>query len=729
VILEVVVDLSSDSLDKVFDYEGDARPGSRVLVEFGKALKEGFVVGVKDSSPIENLKPIKKILSGGIKPALLELCRFLCDKYNIRTVDALRLFFPVGLRGGKVGEIEKKFLYINPGLSDSDILKTLRKNAAKQIAAVAYLRSEGRAERAALNNMFGNAAINALVEKGLLLQDVSKKSRVPLAEVAGGEPDHIPTPTQSAAIDRINLAIEHPKRAPEVFLLHGVTGSGKTFVYMSAVEKALALGKTAIMLVPEISLTPQILRLMRSKFSDKVAILHSGLSAGERLDEWMRLYRGEAKIAVGARSALFAPLDDLGLIVIDEEHDPSYISESNPRYDAREAALFRAKNEGACLVFGSATPDIETYYKAERGEIELLELPERISEEGMPVMEIVDMAEEFRLGNPGIFSSAAKDALENVLARGEQAMVFLNRRGYSSFVVCRSCGHLAKCEDCDISLTYHKSENRLKCHYCGRRVAMIDRCPECGGTSLRLGRTGTEQIVEELKRLFPKARVLRMDNDTTSGKDAHYKILSAFGGGAADILVGTQMIAKGHDFSGVTLVVILDADFSLYFADYRSPERVFQLVTQVAGRAGRADKGGRVLLQTYSPRHYVFRYAKTYDYSGFYKKERNAREVTHFPPFSKIVRMLITSEDDEEAVSATKAAYTEIKMLGSEPFYYMQAMKSPVKRIERRFRYQILMRIKNLYFDEIIKTIYNITDGIRRKRVFCFVEINPQSLV
>ena len=513
------------------------------------------------------------------------------------------------------------------------------------------------------------------------------------------------------------------------YLLHGVTGSGKTVVYQKLIENALKQNKTAIMLVPEISLTPQVLKLMRATFGELVAILHSGLSQGERFDEWKRLKKGEAKIAIGARSAVFAPLENIGVIIIDEEHDSSYISDSNPRFDTITVAEYRAEYNGCPLVLGSATPDIETYKKATEGEYKLIKMPDRVTGASLPEITIVDMSEEIRRGNDSIFSKELIDGLKDTVLKGEKAMIYINRRGFSSFVMCRDCGYIPKCSDCDVSLTYHKFENRLKCHYCGKAYIMPDKCPKCGSTKIRHGRVGTQKVKEETERLIEGAKVIIMDNDTTSKKGSHFDILDKFANGEANVLVGTQMIAKGHDFSDVTLVGILDADFSLFFDDYRSSERTFQLVTQVAGRAGRADKKGKVVLQTYTPRHYVFRYAQNYDYDGFYSKEVNARQVTKFPPFSVIVRVLCSDFEDETAFNVTKNIYRAIKDIKSrcDDFIYLSAMRSPVNKVQNKFRYQVLMRLKCNNSDNIIKEVFAITDKFKAKSN-CFVEINPQNL-
>lgn len=572
---------------------------------------------------------------------------------------------------------------------------------------------------------FGAATVNALVEKGLVEKTDKPVYRKPYRGL-GGDADKVRlTQSQQDAVDRI---LNGDKT---VSLLYGVTGSGKTEVYMNAIQRVLDEGKTAIMLVPEISLTPQMLRNFRARFSSGVAMLHSGLSQGERYDEWKRLLTGEARIVVGARSAIFAPLKNVGLIVIDEEHDASYFSESNPRYNTCDIARFRAQYNGGKLVLGSATPSIESYLLAKKGEYSLVSLPDRISRHGMPKIEIVSMSDELICGNNGIFSRRLEAELKKTIQNGNQAILFLNRRGHSSFAMCRKCGYIAKCEDCDVTLTYHSVDNMLKCHYCGKRYKMLTQCPECGSKEIRYGKVGTQRVVEELQKMFPGVGILRMDNETTTKKSAYLDILGAFKAKEAQILVGTQMIAKGHDFPDVTLVGILDADMSLYFSDYRSAERTFQLVTQVAGRAGRSEKEGLVVLQTYSPSHYVYRFAKNYDYPGFFIKENNAREVTGFPPYSTILRVLMTGEDDETVKNCAKNMFVDIRAYELEnknEFLFLQAMRSPVARIERNYRYQILMRIKREYEEQVTREVYRIIDENKTRGVSVFAQINPQSM-
>lgn len=722
-ILQVIVDISTNDIDRTFDYEGEDMPlGSRVAVEFGSKRLIGFVIGKKDTSEFSKLKKAK-YLDTPINSKQLELLYFMRQAYHLRYIDALRLFVPSKLREERDPEFTRAFMQIDDSRTLEELLAVVGKNAKKQIEALKFL-SAGGQFLTLMTARFGVSAVKGLREKGVVKMLAIHERTTPMNTLRRDNKQITLTPAQKNAVDRIT-------NGKGVFLLHGVTGSGKTEVYERVIENTLDSGKTAIMLVPEISLTPQMLGLFRARFGEGVAILHSGLNASERYDEWKRLKDGEAKIAIGARSAIFAPLENIGTIIIDEEHDASYLSESNPRYDTKSVAKFLAHLWGATLVLGSATPDMESYMCANRGDYQLISLPERISGHGLPEMEIVDMTQEFRSGNHSIFSKALTDAIHDTLERGEQAMLFLNRRGFASFIKCKECGYVAKCEDCDISLTYHKQDNELKCHYCGRRYHALTKCPNCGSTEIKQGRIGTEKVVEELKAQFPSVRTLRMDNDTTKRRDGYFKILSAFGAHEADVLVGTQMIAKGHDFSNVTLVGILEADAALYFSDYRSSERTFQLITQVAGRAGRAEKQGRVILQTYAPKHYVFQFGKTYDYVGFWKKEINTRLVTKFPPYTKIVRVLLTSLDEQDVVDCTRNVYKSIQQIEKEhgKFVYLGAAKSPVTRMNGLNRYQVLMRIEPDIFGAVMPEIYALADENKPKKGNIFVEINPQSLI
>jgi len=480
--------------------------------------------------------------------------------------------------------------------------------------------------------------------------------------------------------------------------------------------------------VPEISLTPQMLNRFSSRFPDIVAVLHSGLSDGEKYDEWKRIFDGSAKVVLGARSAIFAPVENLGAIIIDEEHDNSYISDSNPRYATEDVAIFRAKYNNCPLILGSATPKIETYKKALDNEFKLIELNERVNNLEMPTIQIVDMLGEIMEGNTTPYSKALLSRLQKCVEDKKQAILFINRRGYASFMMCKECGYLAKCDDCAVSLVYHKEDSELKCHFCGKRYRVLTNCPNCNSKNIKHGALGTEKVCNDLKEMFPNIPIFRMDNDTTRRKDGHKLILTEFAGTSPSILVGTQMIAKGHDYPNVAFVGILDADVSLYTSDYRSTERTFQLVTQVAGRTGRKNNDGFVVLQTYAPKHYVYRFASMYDYISFYEKEINLRATTKFPPFTNIIRILVSGEDEKKVLSTTKKIYDsalQIKEKYGNIITFLQAMASPVKRIQKKYRYQILARVQN--YDNVIAEFYKSADVIE-KDVSIFVERNPNSL-
>ncbi len=719
---EVIIDQDVKAIDKTFDYRKpenlDLKVGMRVFVPFGKRIVQGYVVELKDKTEYDESK-VKNIISAiedfsAIKGEMLEVMRFMTKKNHLTMASTLRLFLPSQMREGKVREIFETFY----SLKEKDFIPA--KNAKKQIEIVDFLKEHGKTSSSVLGEKFGYGAVKALYEKGILEKDKEKIERKPFVENLADKKVELNL-MQKKAIAEIG--------GTEVFVLHGVTGSGKTEVYMHLIERELKKGKNAILLVPEISLTPQIMASFKARFGDFVALLHSGLSAGERFDEWKRIFAGEARIVIGARSAIFAPIENLGIIIIDEEHEQSYVSESNPRYYTHDIAKFRASFNHCPLVLGSATPSVESYQKAVAGEYKLIELPTRANGRELPAIQIVDMIGEIRRGNIGIFSAQLLADLGQVVQNKKQAMIFINRRGYSSFMRCRDCGYIAKCSDCDVSLVYHREDNRLKCHYCGKQYKVLTRCPNCKGENIKYGAVGTQQVVAKLKELFPNVNILRMDNDTTSTKNAHQKILSEFKNSLPGILVGTQMIAKGHDFENVVLVGIVDADQSLFQADYRSTERTFQLITQVSGRAGRSKDEGKVVLQTYVPRHYVYKFASNYDYKGFFRKEANIRQTACFPPFSRIIRLLFSDNNENYVREMLKVCYTEIEQLKSvygDQILYLDAMKSPIKRIQNKFRYQILMRVKLEKADEIEEKVFEIANKTSKNGVF--LEINPSNM-
>ncbi len=719
-VAEVIVDIAHSDVDKIFDYSCDqtVKAGMRVVVPFGRSAATGFVMRVKEKSdfPAEKLKKIYRAEEDypALNPECLALSEKLKNRYRCPMALVLRLFLPAEMRRGKVGEKSRNFARLTEEPFE------IPPRAKQQLALVEFLRDNKEADTAFLRERFGNA-LKTLTDKKIVLVEKRRVFRDPYRGVEGERTERSLTPAQ----EKVVRQIEGTEKT--VSLLHGVTGSGKTEVYLRLIARQLELGKTAIFLVPEISLTPQMLSQLRARFGSEAAILHSGLSVGERFDEWRRLREGSARIAIGARSAVFAPVENVGVIVIDEEHDGSYSSENAPRYNTFDVAYLRANYNKCKLVLGSATPSVETYKRAKDGEFELVRLPERINRRALPEIDLVDMRREVRRGNPSPFSLALREKLKDCLDGGNQAILFLNRRGYAQTVLCRDCGYVAKCEHCDVALTYHSEENCLKCHYCGARYHMLTGCPSCGSVHIGYVGTGTQRVVGELKKLYPAARILRMDNDTTSGKEGHYKILKQFADRQADILVGTQMVAKGHDFPSVTLVGILDADMSLHFPDYRSGERTFQLVTQVAGRCGRAEERGEVVLQTYEPENFILRFAAKYDYEGFYEHEI-AMRAGMFPPFAKIVRVMVVGEDEKETLSALKEVFGKLEGVYAkqpEKFLFFNKMHSPIKRIKEKFRYQALMRITD---GAPLKEIYEICAAASYKKTVVYVEENPSNL-
>ena len=718
----VIIDQDIKALNKVFEYlvpeSVDVKIGARVCVPFGQRTLQGFVIDLKENCDYDAGK-IKKIYGvmedfALIKPELIKLMSFMCEEFHLRQTSVLRLLVPSEIREGKVKELFEKYAV----LGDFD-LESL-KRAKKQQQIIEKLKIEKRLLLSDLKQEFGDSAVKALLDKNFITIEKQKINRTPVW--VGREDKTVKlNPQQLNALQTIH--------GNKTFLLHGVTGSGKTEVYMHLISKALEEGKSAIMLVPEISLTPQVVSLFKARFGEKIALLHSSLSAGERFDEWRRIFSGEAQVVVGARSAIFAPCENVGIIIVDEEHEQSYISEANPRYNSQEVAEFRAKFNSCPLVLGSATPSIDDYQRAMDGEITLVEMPVRANGKPLPKIQIIDMMNELRSGNSGVFSNQLLSDLVKVINDKKQAMIFINRRGFSSFMMCRECGYVAKCNDCDVSLVYHREDNRLKCHYCGKQYKVLDVCPNCCSERIKQGAVGTEKIVSELKSIFPDVKILRMDNDTTSKKNAHQKLLSEFASTKPAILVGTQMIAKGHDFEDVTLVGIIDADQSLYRADYRSTERCFQLITQVSGRAGRGLSEGKVDLQTYSPRHYVYKFAANYDYKSFFKKESNIRKTAAFPPFSKIIRILFCHKDENVVKDELKSCYNKLLKVREKYFddiIYMDAMKSPIKRIKNLYRYQVIIRMKLKNSKIIENEIYDCTCDALKSSVF--FEVNPENM-
>ena len=726
-VAEVIVDVLSSNVDRIFDYnipnDMFVKLGDKVEVPFSSRKIFGYVINIKEGSNYDKTK-LKDILSVSAQSLLsnneIRLCFFMKEKFFLRLIDCIRLFLPPTIRHGNMKQKTIKFVYLN-----CDNFSLVTGKAKKQLEVLNYLQEKGKENLTILNQKFSVSSVKSLLSKNLIkLEEQEQELNAIDTKFTVKKKDIILNSEQQTAVNKIINS------KYQTFLLHGVTGSGKTEVYINCIKNALKQNKTAIMLVPEISLTPQMFARFKNAFGDTVAILHSSLTPRERFNEWLRLKQGKASIAIGARSCIFAPLDNIGLIVIDEEHDSSYYSESNPRFHTHEIARYLAYLNSCPLVLGSATPSIESYYKAKTGEYKLIELTLRANQKELPSIEIVDMLSEIHLGNTNIFSSKILSYLQTTIDQKKQAMIFINRRGYSSFLMCRECGYVPKCEDCDVTLVYHREDEELKCHYCKKRYKVLTKCPKCGSASIRFGAVGTQRVVEELKKYF-SVPIFRLDNDSTQNKNSYIEILEKFNNTTPSILVGTQMIAKGHDFNNVTLVGIVDADVSMHFSDYRALERTFSLITQVSGRAGRSDSEGKVVLQTYFPKHFVYRCASNYDYGAFFKKELNLREVCKFPPFVSILRVLILSEIDNKAIQTTYEINNQIKQLKEKfpsDFVYLAAMKCPKKRLQKNYRYQILLRLLKKNEQEIISNIYKICDSISKNKVSVFVELDPQNL-
>lgn len=596
--------------------------------------------------------------------------------------------------------VRKKLLkHVYPALG-AEKLKEARGNlsaqASGQQALVDYFLDspEPVEQRMILSNLgISQASINSLVKKGILRVEELEVYRDPYAEREFARKTALTlTEEQENAIAPVLASIEEDRH--EVFLLYGVTGSGKTEIYLQSIQEVLGKGKEAIVLVPEISLTPQMVTRFKERFGDLVAVMHSGLSAGEKYDEWRKIQRKEVKVVVGARSAIFAPFENIGIIIIDEEHETSYKQEENPRYHARDVAIHRAKNYNCPVVLGSATPSLESFARAQKGRYTLLSLPKRMNNQALPTVEIVDMREELRTGNRSMFSVKLFEKLKDRIEKKEQTVLFLNKRGHSSFVMCRDCGYVMNCPHCDITLTYHRYNEQMKCHYCGHEDRVPVICPECDSEHIRYFGTGTQKVEEELHKLLPEARVIRMDVDTTGRKGSHEKLLTAFQEGQADILLGTQMIAKGLDFPNITLVGVLSADTMLHLPDFRASEKTFQLLTQVSGRAGRHQLPGEVVIQTYTPEHYSIELAGSQDYDRFYQQEMMVRKVHQYPPFYYLSLVTVSHEDLMKAVSVTEKIAKFISSRLSREAVVLGPVASPIPRINDRYRYQCLIKYK-----------------------------------
>lgn len=674
---DVIIDIAHEKVDRIFQYRipetlsEAVRPGIQVHVPFGRGNQDkiGYVVDISDRTdyPVEKIKEVASVEDRGItvESRQIQVAYWLKSQYGSTTISALKTVLPVKQ---KLRPLEKKRVVrsLSAEQTKQAAWACEKKNQRARARVLTALQTEEELPYELITHKLNvtAATLQALERQGYLKIERKMCYRNPVRFSDQTESRPVLNDTQRHIIEAVLGAYRAGE--PGVHLVHGVTGSGKTEVYLGIIEAMIAMGKQAIMLIPEIALTYQTLLQFYKRFGDRVSVMNSTLSAGEKYDQIERAKAGEIDVIIGPRSALFTPFKNLGVIVMDEEHENSYKSESAPKYHARETAVEIASLCGASVVLGSATPSLEAYYRALRGEYKLYEMRERPGQSMLPAVHTTDLREELRQGNRSIFSRKLRELMEDRLSRGEQTILFLNRRGYAGFVSCRSCGHVMKCPHCDVSLSEHKN-GMLVCHYCGYQERKPMKCPSCASPYLLGFKAGTEQVEEAIHREFPKARVLRMDADTTRKKESYERILAAFADHGADILVGTQMIVKGHDFPAVTLVGVLAADLSLNRNDYRAGERTFQLLTQAAGRAGRGDKPGEVVIQTYQPEHYSVVYAARQDYRGFYGEEIAYRDLLGYPPVEHMLAVLIVSKVQEEGEMLGKEMTAIVKKeMGSD---------------------------------------------------------------
>ncbi len=658
--------------------------GSRVLVPFGSRRVRGTVVGFPDAAGTAGLKSVIEIIGAPLAPSLLSLARWMSEYYLHPLGQAIETVIPAAVSRTK--QKKKKFLQLVQGDHD---LQALR--GPKQTELLLLLCDREIMAWEELKG-FSPATVKALCTAGMgVIVEKDDDGRVHQEEEQASSAPHKLMPEQDEAVRTLSEAVS--QNTFGVFLLHGVTGSGKTEVYLQSIAALRGTGRGAVVLVPEIALTPQLLSRFRGRFGSRVAVLHSGLTDRERADEYRRIQTGRVDVAVGARSAVFAPFERVGLIVVDEEHENSYKQDEGLRYHARDTAVMRAKLENAVAVLGSATPSLESYFNARSGKYRYLRLASRVDHRPLPGVRVVDIR---TLPKGGLYSPVLTENIRRRLENGEQTLLLLNRRGFSTLLICRDCGQAIKCPSCSVSLTFHKSERKLKCHYCGYLTQPPAVCPSCSGAGLKPLGSGTQKVEEELTALFPGARIERMDSDAVRGRHAYEELLAKMDRREVDILLGTQMVAKGHDFPAVTLVCVVDADVGLNLPDFRSAEKTFQLITQAAGRAGRGEMGGEVVIQTMNAGHYAVRHSLSHDYEGFYAEEIGYRTQLGYPPAGRIIKIEINSPDEDRSADAAKTARDRIRhlMRGKETVLLGPA-PAPVFRVRGRYRYHLILLSRN----------------------------------
>ncbi|MFC3419745.1 primosomal protein N' [Salinicoccus hispanicus] len=785
----VIVDIPSKSVNQVFDYrvpsgmEGLIQVGHRVLVPFGPRTIQGYVMSLDETTDFDpaRIKEIARTLD--IEPVLTEemitIAMYLADYYVDQYISVIETILPAALKANykKVlrladsytQEAENALAQVSNGSEveikrlDPDALKTLspylksgdireetvitqhtkrkmalavhslkqsdvdlsRAKKQQELYDVIDASSEPVFVRDLVNDGFSNALINTLHKKGLIAKVEAEMERDPYSDrVFTSDPPKVLNSEQQHAYDRITSSMD--AQEAKTFLLHGITGSGKTEVYLQVIQKVLDEGKTAIMLVPEIALTPQMVNRFKRRFGDDVAVLHSGLSHGEKYDEWRKIKEGRARVSVGARSSIFAPFQNVGAIIVDEEHETTYKQGDRPMYHATEVAKFRSRYHDCPLILGTATPSLETFARSERGVYERLELTMRAGTKVLPEISIVDMSEEHRTGNTSIISGTLEAGIRQRIEKGEQTVLLLNRRGYSNFQICQSCGYVPMCPNCDISLTYHKSNRSLMCHYCGYESAVHRTCDNCQSDEVTFRGTGTEKVEEILRDMFD-TEVVRMDNDTTRRKGMHEKLLDHFEQAEVPILLGTQMIAKGLDYPKVTLVGVLNADTMLNLPDFRANEKTYQLLTQVSGRAGRHELSGEVIFQTYNPTHYAIQLAMENDYRSFYEKEMAFRRLARYSPYYFHVLFTVSSEDIRKCLKATTHIHDTLVQEVSDQSIIVGPSPSPLERINRQYRFQIMLKYKRE--PELLKMLNNLDEhyheAYRTEGISLRIDVDP----
>ncbi len=748
-VAEVIINRGAKKLNRTFDYnipkelEELILVGSKVLVPFGNGgkLTEAFVVGIKETSAFE-IKDIAK-LEENLSNRQIALAKWMAKRYFCNVSDCIKLMLTPGTRNkNKEKRIQDKTIncvYLKKDIEEIEFEIETGKIKSEKHKRILNFIKDNEGVTVPEIEMFtdcSRAIVNTLVKNGYLEIVEKKVERNPLLGRDCEKTYKLKlTEEQEKAYRCVEDAINNKQH--QQFLLYGVTGSGKTEVYLQLIEKVLTIGKNAIVLVPEISLTPQMLDRFISRFGkEDIAILHSKLSIGERHDEWERIREKKARIVIGARSAIFAPIENIGIIIIDEEHDSSYKSETNPRYNAKEIAKVLAKENQAPLVLGSATPDMTTFYNATNEDvfgntkIKLLTLTKRANQSSLPKVEIIDLKQELANGNRSMLSVELYNNIEENLKQKRQTILFLNRRGYSTFIMCRNCGYTVKCPNCNISMTYHSYERKLKCHYCGHEENLVTICPECHSDKIRYFGTGTQKLEQEIHKQFPEASTIRMDIDTVTKKNSHEVILNTFKNENIDILIGTQMVVKGHHFPNVTLVGVIAADSSLNIDDYRANERTFQILTQVAGRAGRENLPGKVIIQTYNPDNFSIICAQKQNYNLFYETEIALREQLKYPPFCDIILIGLNSYQELEIKKVSSKIYQYLEQrLNKEEFKVLRPMPCPIDKIQNRYRWRIIIKGNmteetNKILNDCLKEIY--TQNIKDTRIA--IDVNPNNM-